>query len=404
MWMFWLCAAVLAAAAALLVAARAAAAGRGARDPREDPALAVHRRAIGELDALADRGLLGPQELASARAEAGRRLLVAADARAAPEGGGSPASRRLVTGGAAAAALAALGGYLLLGDLGAPDQPYARRLAGWSAPDRLDSLDPARLAAVLAGVAVRRPGDPQVFAYLGQARMAAGDYGAAATAFDHAARLAPTDADYPQQAGEALLRGAQGKVPPEARAAFREALRRDPKNAAARYQLARARIADGDLAGGVAQWRALAADLPAADPRRAELLAQADRALGDGGLPTREVAAPKPAAGGPSADQVAAAAATAPPGQPEQAAFVRAMVAARAARLRANPDDPAGWALLVRSYGVLGDAAAQAQALHQARVALARRPDALAQVEAQARPSAGPRSASPLGPERPGAR
>ena len=399
MWLFWLCAGALAAAAALLVGARAAAAGRAARDPHGDPALAVHRRALSEVDALADRGLLGPDELASARAEAGRRLLAAADATPVAESGGGPASRRLVTGGAAAAALLALGGYLLLGDLGAPDQPYAGRLAAWSAPDRLDSLDPARLSAVLAGVAVRRAGDPQVFAYLGQARMAAGDYGAAATAFDHAARLAPADADYPAQAGEALLQGAQGKVPPEAQAAFREALRRDPKNAAARYQLARARIADGDLAGGVAQWRALAADLPAVDPRRAELLAQADRAQGDGGLPAREVAAQQPPAAGPNADQVAAVAATAPSGGPEQTAFVRAMVAARAARLRANPNDPAGWSLLVRSYGVLGDAASQAQALHQARIALAGRPDALAQVEAQAQaePFLGPLGVAPPG-------
>ena len=403
--LFWLCAGALAAAAAWLVAHRAASAGREARaglaDPAVDPALAVHRRALGELDALAERGLLAPDEAASARAEAGRRLLAAADAAPAPEAVGGPASRRLVTGGAALAALLALAGYLLLGDLGAPDQPYARRLAAWGAPDRLDRLDPAQLAAVLAGVAAHRARDPQVFEYLGQARMAAGDYGAAATAFGHAARLVPADARYPDEAGEALLQGSQGRAPPEAQAAFREALRRDPKNADARYQLARVRIADGDLAGGLAQWRLLAADLPAPDPRRAALLAQADAAQGapapsataTSGLPPSAL----PTATGPSAEVVAAAARGAPVGGPAQAAFIRAMVASRAERLRANPDDPAGWALLVRAYGVLGDAAAQAQALSRARIALAARPVALAQVEAQAKPAAGPLGAGPPG-------
>lgn len=390
MWVFWICAAALAASAALLVSARAAAAARRAGAAGEDPALAVHRRALAELDALAARGLLAPQEIASARAEAGRRLLDAADTRARPERPGGRLSRALVTGGAAGAALLALGAYVAIGRPGLPDQPYARRLAVWSEPDRLDSLDPARLAAVLGAVAARRPTDPQVFDYLGRARMAAGDFGAAAQAFGHAARLAPRNADYPAEAGEALLQGASGKVPPEAQAQFREALRRDPENAAARYHLARARIAAGDLAGGLAEWRALAADLPIADPRRAELMAELARARS--GAPVLAAAdAPSalpstPPAAGPSADQVAAAARTAPAGGPEQAAFIRSMVAARAAKLKQNSDDPAGWTLLVRSYGVLGDVEAQTQALHQARIALAKEPAALAQVEAAARP------------------
>ena len=386
MWLFWICAGALAAAAALLVAARAAGIARGAV-AAEDPALGVHRRALSELDELAARGLVAPGELAAAQAEAGRRLLSAADVARRPERASPRGSRLAVTGGAALAAVLALGAYLLIGAPGYPDQPYARRLAGWSQPRGLEALDPARLAAVLAEVARKRPDDPRAFDFLGRAHMAAGDFGSAAQAFEHAGRLAPANAGYPVEAGEALLEGQGGKVPPEAQAAFLEALRRDPGNAAARYHLARARMAAGDVAGGLAEWRALAAGLAPADPHRASLLAEIAQAQGGGieAAPPQALPIPPLAGAGPTADQVAAAARTAPAGGVEQGAFIRSMVAARAARLRANPDDPAGWALLVRSYGVLGDAAAQAQALAQARIALARRPEALAQIEAQAR-------------------
>src|SRR3954468_22036266 len=79
MWLFWAAAAMLAAAVSALVGlagVRAAKAALGG----EDAAVAVHRRQLEELDELAQRGLLDPAELDAVRAEAGRRLLSAADA------------------------------------------------------------------------------------------------------------------------------------------------------------------------------------------------------------------------------------------------------------------------------------------------------------------------------------
>ena len=61
------------------------------------------------------------------------------------------------------------------------------------------------------------------------------------------------------------------------------------------------------------------------------------------------------------------------------------MVASLAAKLAANPDDAEGWARLVRSYGVLHDAPAQADALAKARKQFAGKPDALAPIEAEAK-------------------
>ena len=374
--LFWLIVGVAAAAAALAVSARAAAAARAAQADAPDPAVTVHARHLAELDDLHRRDLLGETELVSARAEAGRRLLAAADRRPAPERAGGAGTRLAVTAGGAAAAIASLGLYLAVGRPGLADQPYRARLREWTRRDP-SALDPAQLAAVLRAIAAKRADDPEVFQYLGRAEMAAGDPGGAATAFARAGRLDPASAGDMAATGEALMAGGDGKVSPEAEAAFREALRRDPSNAAARYHLAKLAIAQGDLAGGRAALRALLAGLPPADPRRGELAAEVAAA----GAPS-----PAPLAGGPSAEQVAAVARAAPAGGPEQAAFIRAMVDGLAQRLASKPDDVDGWARLVRAYSVLGDPKARADALTRARTVFARRPADLARIEAEARP------------------
>jgi cytochrome c-type biogenesis protein CcmH len=127
----------------------------------------------------------------------------------------------------------------------------------------------------------------------------------------------------------------------------------------------RPRAPSGDRAAGVTTWRGLLADLPAADPRRATLSAEIDRIASGGPLQ-----APTPSDAAPAASA---------------APFIRAMVASLAAKLAANPDDPAGWARLVRSYGVLHDPPAQADALAKARKLFAAKPDALAPIEAEAK-------------------
>jgi cytochrome c-type biogenesis protein CcmH len=160
---------------------------------------------------------------------------------------------------------------------------------------------------------------------------------------------------------------------------FHQALAIDPKAAPARYFLGRARIADGDVAGGLADWKALEADLPANDPRRADLEAE----IAAGGKP---VAATPDTAPTPAPAMAASVAGKAPLAvDPAQMTFIQAMVARQVSALRANPGDAQGWARLVRSYGVLGEDKAQAAALDEARRRLAGRPGDLALVEAAAK-------------------
>ncbi|HTK34862.1 MAG TPA: c-type cytochrome biogenesis protein CcmI [Caulobacteraceae bacterium] len=384
MWLFWIVAGALAAATAALVVARAVAAAKVAAGGVEDPTLPVYRRQLAEIDDLAARGLLGEADRRAAHAEAGRRLLAAAERPGPPESAGGRGPRLIVLGGVGVAVLAALALYGVLGSPGDPDQPYRARVAAWRANP--NQLRPPEMAAVLRLLTSERPKDPQALAFLGQAEMAAGDPIAAATAFRKAIALTPARAELQMMLGEALLTAAgEGQPAPDADAAFRKALALDPTNVLARYFLARAQITHGDRAAGEAAWKALLADIPANDPRRLALETDMAQATGKPAPAARSAGATQLAA----ADAAAAAAAasgTGPAalGGAEQAGFIRAMVARLAARLAASPDDPDGWARLVRAYGVLGDKPAQAQALDKARKQFAGRPADLAKVEAEA--------------------
>jgi cytochrome c-type biogenesis protein CcmH len=371
MWMFWIAATGLAAAAAALILARAAATARIAAAPAEDPALSIYLRQLGELDALAGRGVMGPDELEAAKAEAARRLLSAAEVRRRPERPGGRRARTAVLAAAIGAAAAALVLYLTLGSPGLKDEPYKARLAAWRSVDP-STLGPPQMAALLRAIAQQKPGDAKVYDYLGRAELAAGDDVAAAQAFRKAARLAPRRADLQAMLGEALSMGAGGVPPPEARNAFQQALALEPTNATARYYLGRADIAAGQVQQGLRIWRSLAADLPTGDDHRAALIAEIDAV----DRHTDDAPAPSETQSGRAA-QI----------PPAQLSFIRAMVAKQATDLDAHPNDPEGWARLVRSYGVLGDQAAQAKALAKARALFAGRPDALAMIQ-----SAGPRA------------
>jgi len=310
---------------------------------------------------LAQRGLLDPAELDAVRAEAGRRLLSAADAGVEPETA-KRSGRIIITASVVVASVLALGLYLLLGSPGVPDQPYKRRVAAWRTGD-VATLDPPKMAAVLRLLAAERPKDPKVYEYLGRAEMAAGNPFAAQRAFERSLQMQPGNAQLHAAIGQAMVVEAEGKVTPEAQVEFRKALALDPTDILSRYHLARASLAAGDVAGGTAALKALAGEFSEGDPRRDAILA--------------ELGPPKGA--GPAGALPAQASG-------DQAAFIRGMVARQAAKLKAQPNDPEGWARLVRSYGVLGDKPAQQAALADARKALAGRPADLAKVEAEAGP------------------
>jgi len=353
--LFWVAAGVLSAAAAGLILSRAA---QAASAPEaSDPTPILYRRQLAEIDDLAARGLIGEAEQRTAHAEAGRRLLAATDAPSIAWTA-DPNARRWVLAAVALAPALALATYLAVGAPGTPDRPFAARMKGWMAANPAE-LAPPELAALLKKLTAERPKDPEGFRYLAIAEGASSNPAEAVRALRRALKLAPDRADLWEMLGEALMVEADGKLTDEAKAAFQQTLRRDPTAVVARFQLARARIDAGDKAGGLADWRALLTELPADDPRRGAL----QQAIAE--------------QTGPAAPQ--------PPEAGGQMAMIRGMVDRLAQRLKANPDDPAGWVQLVRAYAVLGDVADRDAALRDARARYAARPDVLAQLGAAAK-------------------
>jgi cytochrome c-type biogenesis protein CcmH len=353
--LFWVAAGVLSAAAAFLILRRAASAA--ADGAPADPTPVLYRRQLAEIDELAERGLIGETERKSAHAEAARRLLAAAEA-PHETWKADAAGRRGVLAAAVLAPLLGLGVYLVVGSPGMPDQPFARRMQAWMASNPAN-LDPPELAAVLKKLTAERPKDPEGFKYLAIAEGASQDAPEAVRALRHALELAPERSDLWEMLGEALVVEAGGQLTDEAKNAFQETLRRDPKAVVARFQLARARIEAGDKAGGVAEWKALTSELPADDPRR-QALAQAI-AEQEGAQPAR-----------PAFSQ-------------GQMSAIRGMVEGLAQKLKANPDDPDGWVRLVRAYSVLGETARRDAALEEARTRYRSRPDVLSALDAAAK-------------------
>jgi cytochrome c-type biogenesis protein CcmH len=206
------------------------------------------------------------------------------------------------------------------------------------------------------GKAVRqRPDDPRGWALLGQAYMSANDAGDAAKAFGRAIQASEGQGQrysfLYSAYGEALTRASAGAVTEDAATAFGQALALDPKDKAARYFLGLAAAAHGNNPEALQYWNSLLADVPANSELHADLvdrLAQL-RARGGGG------------------------------GPPD----IGAMVAGLAARLAANPNDPAGWQRLIRAYAVLGDKDKARAALSAARKAAAGRGDQLAALDAE---------------------
>lgn len=354
---FWIAAAFLAAGAGALILSRAA--RRSSLTNASDPAVAVYRRALIELDDLADLDLIPAEERRAVRAEAGRRLLEAS----APSAPGTRASGPWAPLLAAVAvALAAMVLYIQIGSAGARDQPFAGRLRAWRAnPER---YGPPELAAALHAITVERPGDIEPLRRLAALDLALGDADGAIHSLRRAVAIAPDRADLAAALGEVLVLKAQGAVNADAQAVFERAARLDPTSPTARYYLARARIVGGNQAEGLAAWRRLLDDLPLNDPRRAQLSGEIAALERTGRLAAVGTDSSRPT--------------------PEAPAAIVDMVERLAARLRANPDDPDGWVRLVRAYTVLGKTDKRNAALNEARKRYSTRPDVLRALDSAA--------------------
>jgi cytochrome c-type biogenesis protein CcmH len=110
---------------------------------------------------------------------------------------------------------------------------------------------------------------------LGWSYFQRGEFGKSADALRHATRLDPTSARTLSFLGEALLqaRRPEGHMPREARLAFDEAIKLDPKDARARYYRAVGWDLNGQHRRAINAWFALLKDTPADAPYASDIRA-----------------------------------------------------------------------------------------------------------------------------------
>ena len=248
--------------------------------------------------------------------------------------------------------------------------------AGQLVPGAADPIENLRRRTVDS------PDDAAAWLALGDALFARGDFAEAVGAFDKATVAAPGTARGWSALGEArVMASAHEPMPPAALAAFRQSAALDPKDPRARYFLAVQRDLDGDHRGAIADWLALLGDTPPGAPWESDLRRTIEQVgtINKIGV-AAQLAAIKPSAPlvaqaipGPSAADLKAATAI-PPG--EQRTMAEAMVARLDARLKTQPNDVAGWTMLMRSRMTLGQPEKAAEAL---RAALAENPARAAQ-------------------------
>ncbi len=308
---------------------------------------AVYRDQLAEIDRDLARGAIGGSEAEAARVEVARRLIAISEK--APENAQSSTARRRMVAVLALVALPLLAGgiYLSLGRPDLSDRPLAER--------RIEDESLVALISRVESELARRPDDGQGWDVLAPVYLRAGQPGKAAEAYANAIRLLGATAAREAGRGESLVIAAQGKVSPEAKAAFERAVALDPKDARSRFYLGGAAEQAGDREAAADIYRRLLAEAgtdAAYVPMVREALART--ALGDDG----KAPAVDPAAlEGVNPDQ--------------RLATIRGMVEGLEARLKNAPQDAGGQLRLIRAWAMLGEADKAKAAAANARTVFA---------------------------------
>lgn len=322
---------------------------------------AVYLDQLEELERDRARGLIDDSQAVAARIEIERRLLAAARSEASPAG---PVRRHPVMAVAVLALipLMAIPLYTLIGSPELPNLPFAERQQAAPASSMAEAAR-ARLADAEKRAA-ENPGDAEIWFDLGRFRLVAGDVAGASAALQRAMDITGGRADIASAYGEALTRAADGRVTPEARAAFTTAATGNPDDPRARYFLALGDFQEGRQDIALRAWSELARSAPANAPWLSTVqarIAETARALGEN--PADWLRPVDTAQRGPNADDIAAAQQMS---AEERTEMIRGMVAGLATRLEENPDDVEGWRRLARSRVVLGESEGAAEAYARA--------------------------------------
>ncbi|MBW9052931.1 c-type cytochrome biogenesis protein CcmI [Rhizobium mesosinicum] len=349
--LFWILVAVLTAAVAAILLYPLLRGAKAAEDTRAGEA-AVYRDQLRELDRDLSSGLISADEADYARAEIGRRLIavsgtVTAEAR-------KPARHHRLTEAFIVLLLPVIGLclYINTGRPDLPSQPLEARLA-----------NPGNDMAVLVAKAERHlaqnPDDGKGWDVLAPIYFGTMRLSDAETAYRNAIRLLGPSPARLDGLAETLMAISEGVVTEDARKVLEQSLALEPNNPRARFYVALSMEQAGRPEEARDAFEALAKVSPADAPW---LPLVNEHIAKNGGTVAAQVppATPPSVPGGPSAEDVAAAA-TMRSGDRQQ--MIRGMVESLDAKLSADPDNFEGWMRLIRSYAVLADKEHAADAL-----------------------------------------
>ncbi len=333
--------------------------------------IAVYRDQLEEIARDRASGLIGESEAEAAKVEVSRRLLAAADVAESEKSVGetSPIWWRRVAA-VAGLVLLPLGAAVLYLHLGSPQMAGEPLAARTQAP--ADSRPIQDLVAQVEQRAAENPDDGRAWEVLAPVYMRLGRFDDSVHAWQNSIRLNGATASRETDLGEALVARANGVVTVDAKATFERALALDKDDVKTRFYLGIAADQDGKRAEAEAIWR----DLLAHAPPGAPWVPVVRQALERDAPPTPSNSVP--AAPGPNAEDVAAAAKMNPD---EQKQMIGGMVARLADRLKQDGSDVEGWLRLLRAYTVLGERDKAQAALDDARKVLAAEPAKLKRID-----------------------
>lgn len=323
---------------------------------------ALYAGFITDLDRRLAKGDIDDAQAAEERAQAARALLKVSDTTTAD----SPV--KPLHGYMALGVMAVLsaGLYLFVGHPDQPDQPYKQRLQAWTslAQKNPDILPPQAMAAVLRQGHQAHAKEVDYWLFLGRIDMLAGNNYDGAQDYEKARALSPDSFTAWSELGEALTFVGGGTSGPEAKQAFEKALKLNPGDARAHYYLGQQALADGQYEAARGHYNAALSTMAPNDVSRPQVL-EALKSIDP--------------------------AETAAKAMSER---ISGMVASLEAQLKADPENADGWARLLRSYDVLGDAAARAKARAAMQAHYANRPEVIADILTKAQTRVGSEGAA----------